>query len=153
MRSTVSTLLMLVAALSTGAAVAGQTATQSTPWSLVLPAASFTDADIGDILRYEAFTASGEALPRWLNFDAKTVAFSGTPDAGSVGLRDLVVRATDLVGASVDMAFQLEVIAARRANHAPILLSQQLRRSQSKPRPLPSLFLRVRSSTSTPTIR
>ena len=63
---------------------ADQNAAVGSPFSLVLPAGTFTDVDTGDTLTYTA-TAAGTQLPTWLAFNAATRTFSGTPAAADIG--------------------------------------------------------------------
>ena len=50
-----------------------------------VPAASFTDVDVGDSLSLSATLADGSPLPSWLSFNAATQTFSGTPLNDDVG--------------------------------------------------------------------
>jgi predicted extracellular nuclease len=70
---------------------------------------AFSDANLvnGDRLTYTADLESGAALPAWLQFNAATRTFSGTPDAPAA-LR-VRVTATDQSGASVSTVFTLTV--------------------------------------------
>jgi VCBS repeat-containing protein len=76
-------------------------------FSIVVPANTFDDWDIvhGDSLSYTATLANGEALPKWLTFDAATRTFSGKAK-GAADL-DILLTATDEVGASVSQVFNL----------------------------------------------
>ena len=84
-----------------------QLATESVPFSATLPADAFSDIDAGDVLTYTATQADGSALPVWLNFDAATRAFNGTPAAG--GMLSIRVTATDSGGLSVSDVFNLTI--------------------------------------------
>ena len=65
-----------------------QAATQGAAFKYSVPVGSITDADAGDVLTYSASLANGAALPAWLNFDATTLTFSGTPtSAGTVSVK------------------------------------------------------------------
>ncbi len=59
-------------ALEIGTLLLDQQAEQNTPFTLTLPADSFTDEDVGDTLAYTATLANGDPLPAWLGFDAAT---------------------------------------------------------------------------------
>ncbi len=61
-----------------------QLATVGQPFSLVLTADMFTDADTdhGDSLTISATLEDGSPLPGWLTFDPETLAFAGTPGIG-----------------------------------------------------------------------
>ncbi|VVP77213.1 hypothetical protein PS934_00353 [Pseudomonas fluorescens] len=91
-----------------------QNATENTLFSYVVPATSFTDPN-NDSLSYTAKLANGSALPGWLTFDAATRTFSGTPNDTASGNYNVLVIATDPVGASVSDSFAL-VVADAPAN-------------------------------------
>jgi Ca2+-binding RTX toxin-like protein len=93
-------------------ALADQTATEDVAFAFMVPAGSFADTDLGDVLSYTAIQTDGAALPAWLAFDAATRSFSGTPTSMSAGLWNVRVTATDLAGAVVSDDFVLDV-----ANH------------------------------------
>ncbi|MCZ4312787.1 DUF4347 domain-containing protein [Comamonadaceae bacterium G21597-S1] len=78
---------------------------------LQIPAASFTDVDAGDTLRYAATLADGAALPAWLQFDPLARSFSANAALVDVGTLTLRVTATDDAGASAQMVFRLSVVA------------------------------------------
>lgn len=80
---------------------------QSSTWAM--PATAFVDPDQGDSLSFSASLADGAALPAWLQIDAATGAFSGTPDAGAVGNYSVRVTARDQAGAEVQDEFTLTV--------------------------------------------
>lgn len=85
-----------------------QNATENTPFSYVVPATSFTDAD-NDSLSYSARLADGSPLPDWLAFDAVSRTFSGTPSATASGTYAIQVTATDGSNATVSDSFTLAV--------------------------------------------
>lgn len=84
-------------------------AVQNAPFSFTLPADTFRDVDVGDVLSYSAALANGDPLPAWLSFDAQTGTFAGVPANGDVGVLQVRVTASDLAGASVSQALTLEV--------------------------------------------
>ena len=86
-----------------------------------MPASSFTDPD-GDTLTYAATLANGTPLPDWLQFDADTATFSGTPDNGDVGSINVKITATDSRLSSVSDTFTI-VIA--NVNDGPELTGAQ----------------------------
>jgi VCBS repeat-containing protein len=90
-----------VGAVPDASAQAGQA------WSMRLPAGLFSDVDAGDALRLSAALADGGALPGWLQFDAATGTFSGTPTQG--GTFALQVLASDRAGAQALHSFKLVV--------------------------------------------
>lgn len=93
-----------VLAVQTG----NQTVVVGSPFSLTLPAGTFTDVDAGDTLTYAA-TANGSPLPAWLTFNATTRTFSGTPGATNVGTLAVQVTATDLGGLAASESFNIAV--------------------------------------------
>ena len=100
------------------AAIPDLTANEDAAFSYVVPAATFTDVDVGATLAYAATLSTGAALPSWLTFTAATRTFSGTPLNANVGAIDVSVRATDNVGASVTDTFRVTVA---NVNDAPVL--------------------------------
>ncbi len=100
------------------AALADQNAAQGQSFSFVLPAGSFSDQDMGDLLTYTATLASGAPLPEWLVFDDASHAFSGVPGDADVGMLNVRVTATDGEGAVVSDTFAITV---DNVNDAPVL--------------------------------
>ncbi len=68
--------------------IASQNATYGTVFSFTVPANTFSDADAGQTLSYNA-----SGLPAWLAFDSATRTFSGTPPA--LGSANITITATD----------------------------------------------------------
>jgi AAA family ATP:ADP antiporter len=64
-----------------------------------LPADTFVEPDLGDVLRYKASVAGQRGLPGWLEFDAETLRFRGTVPPGAGPETVLRLRATDFDGA------------------------------------------------------
>jgi Ca2+-binding RTX toxin-like protein len=89
--------------------LADQTVPEDAPFSLVVPANTFADEDASDVFMLSASLADGTALPAWLNFNAATATFSGTPDDAQVGTLDLRVTATDTGNLAVSDEFTLVV--------------------------------------------
>ena len=96
------------------APVADQSALEDELFVFALPAATFFDPDLGDTLAY------GAEVPPWLQFDAASATFSGTPGNDDVGTVEIVVSATDGDGESATDAFALEVL---NVNDAPYLVA------------------------------
>ena len=71
-----------------------QTATVDVPFTYVIPADAFTDAD-GDPLTYTAALSGDGMLPSWLTFDPDTRTFTGTPAPGDSGPVFVTVTASD----------------------------------------------------------
>jgi Ca2+-binding RTX toxin-like protein len=86
-------------------AVATQNAYQGQPFSLAIPANTFSDPD-GDTLTYTATQANGSALPAWLHLTGAT--FSGTP-TGTEDLISIKLTAKDPGNLSATTTFDLYV--------------------------------------------
>ncbi|HEY3476162.1 MAG TPA: putative Ig domain-containing protein [Anaerolineales bacterium] len=86
------------------------------PFSISVPANTFTDEDSNDILTYSANLANGDALPSWLTFNPAMQTFSGTPDDAQVGSIDVRVTATDTGDLTASDVFTLTV---QNLNEAP----------------------------------
>ncbi len=82
--------------------VAAQSGVKDSPFSLVLPADTFADADTGDTL---AWSATG---PAWLSFDANTRTFSGTPTVA--GAYTATVTVADSEGLTASTTFTITVV-------------------------------------------
>ncbi|MFM9970499.1 MAG: putative Ig domain-containing protein, partial [Burkholderiales bacterium] len=100
-------------------AIADQSATEDMAFSFVVPANSFADVDAGDALTYSATLADGSALPGWLNFNAVTRTFSGTPLNPDVGTLSVKVTVTDGSNTSASDDFDLTIA---NTNDAPVLV-------------------------------
>ncbi|PPD55372.1 MAG: hypothetical protein CTY12_00935, partial [Methylotenera sp.] len=90
-------------------AITAQAATEDTQFSFTVSTAVFSDEDAGDVLSYSAALADGSILPSWLNFNATTRTFSGTPTNDNVGEISIKLTATDIAGASVNQNFGLSI--------------------------------------------
>ncbi|RLA01225.1 MAG: hypothetical protein DRQ47_08375, partial [Gammaproteobacteria bacterium] len=100
-------------------AIVDQSTNEDALFNFGLPADIFDDIDAGDHLALSATLADGSALPSWLNFDASTDTFSGTPNNDEVGLLDIKVTATDSDDLSVADTFAL---AINNTNDAPVVI-------------------------------
>ena len=89
--------------------LADQAARQDAAFRYQMAAGSFVDTDPGDALSYSATLANGNALPRWLSFDAARLSFSGTPGKDDVGGLAVSVTARDTRGRSASSTFTLTV--------------------------------------------
>ena len=98
----------------------GRAVREDAPLSLVVPANTFTDEDVGDVLKLSASLGDGTALPAWLSFDPVTRTFNGTPCNSDVGTLTIAVNATDSGSLSVTDTFAL---AIQNVNDAPTLAS------------------------------
>ena len=88
--------------------LADQEVTVDVPFTYVIPAAAFTDAD-GDLLTYTAALSGGGMLPAWLVFDPDTRTFTGTPASSDSGPVFVTVTASDGT-ATVSDEFALRVL-------------------------------------------
>lgn len=93
-----------------------QEAMEDVPFSLVVPAGTFADVDLGDTLTYNATLPGGAALPTWLSFNPVTRTLSGTPLNNDVGTLNVAVTATDLGGLSATDTVALTI---QNVNDAP----------------------------------
>jgi Ca2+-binding RTX toxin-like protein len=84
--------------------------------SFVIPAGSFTDAD-NSTLSYSATLSDGAVLPTWLNFNATTQTFSGTPPQDYNGSVDVKVTVSDGSLSASDIF----TLAITPMNDAPII--------------------------------
>jgi hypothetical protein len=98
-----------------------RTSTETQNFSYTVPASIFTDID-GDVLTYTASLADNSSLPSWLNFDAATRTFSGTPSLTDAGVLSIKVIAND-GQLSANQVFTLTVNDFVVVNHPPELLS------------------------------
>ena len=98
-----------------------QNANEDAAFSFQIPADTFVDSDAGDVLTLSvnALNANGDpvALPAWLNFDAGTGTFSGTPTNADVGSVSVQVTATDMAGATASTTLSIGVA---NVNDAPV---------------------------------
>ncbi|WP_375585357.1 putative Ig domain-containing protein [Cyclobacterium xiamenense] len=99
---TINTAPVLVNALS------DQRATENEPFTFVVPATTFSDAD-GDALTYTVTLEDGTALPAWLTFDTGSLTFSGTPGTSDLGLIGITIIVDDGKGATAEDSFDITV--------------------------------------------
>ncbi len=77
---------------------------------------AFSDID-GDVLNYKASLSNGNPLPSWLSINSTTGEIISTnPSNNDVGNHELIVTATDSLGASVSQNF---VVTVNNVNDAP----------------------------------
>jgi Ca2+-binding RTX toxin-like protein len=100
----------------TSIAISDKAISEDSLFNFVVPADTFSDVD-GDTISLSASLADGSALPSWLNFDALTQTFSGTPLNDDVGELELQVTADDGNGGSINDTFSLIV---SNTNDAPV---------------------------------
>jgi hypothetical protein len=99
-------------------------ATQDKPFTLALPAGTFTDPDAGDVLTYSATLANGTVLPTWLKLDAATGTFTGTPTSTNLGSLQVKVTATDKAQATANSTFALDVVKSPVIPNQPLTLQK-----------------------------
>lgn len=61
------------------APLANQSATEDAAFQFQIPANTFADVDVGGTLAYSTQPLAAQPCLAWLNFDAATRTFSGTP--------------------------------------------------------------------------
>lgn len=88
-----------------------ETAAIGAGYTLNTGAAHFTSIDDGNLV-YSATQANGNPLPSWLSLDPTTGTFSGTPDAGTAGIFDIVLRAINGTADIAEDSFELIVAEA-----------------------------------------
>ena len=93
--------------------IADQISQEDVAFSFTVPADTFSDPDLGDVLAYAASLADGGALPAWLAFDPATRTFSGMHPDGSAGELTIRVTATDGDGLNASDDFVLSLVAER----------------------------------------
>ncbi len=98
--------------------LADQSASQGGAFNFAVPAGSFSDIDVGDMISYSATLGNGTPLPGWVTFDTTTMTFSGTPANGDVGTIAVRIIATDASGATASDLFN---IAVANVNDAPVI--------------------------------
>jgi len=96
---------------------ADQSAAEDVAFAVMVPVNTFSDPD-GDTLTLSATLLNGDPLPTWLDFDAATAIFSGTPDQVDAGVISIAITATDPGGLNTTDVFTLTVDAV---NEAPVL--------------------------------
>ncbi|MBI3896877.1 MAG: putative Ig domain-containing protein [Gammaproteobacteria bacterium] len=104
-------------------AIPDKAGAEGSAFSYVVPANTFSDVDVGDVLTYSATRSNGSSLPSWLSFNATTRTFSGTPGSADSGTYDIRVTATDSAGASVNDVFALTIadVPSGGPNTAPVV--------------------------------
>ena len=111
--------VVLAAAPTIANPISNQSATENAAFNFTFSASTFNDSD-GDMLTYSAQLNGGGALPAWLNFNASTRTFSGTPSNGDTGTISIDVIADDGEGGTVTDTFDI-VINAIGVTAQPIM--------------------------------
>ncbi len=91
-------------------AIADQIAYSDNAFSLVIPADTFTDEDMGDTLTLAAVESGSSRLPAWLTFDPQSATLYGIPSVNDTGKLSVDIIATDSSGASVTDSFIISVV-------------------------------------------
>ena len=110
--------------LSLVGSVRNQLVTEGQNYSFQIPASIFVHSNPNEQLVFEAKTSSGKALPAWLNFDPKTLKFSGVPPNG-VAPETVTVTAKDSYGKEVSATFKVGVSKEDNTQTKPQLDNQQ----------------------------
>ena len=100
-----------------GKPLAAQSIHEKDKLSYTLAEDAFHTANKDDKLSYSARLADGKPLPQWLNFDAATRTFSGTPGNDDVGTLDIEISVQGK-GGSASQHLALNVI---NVNDAPYI--------------------------------
>ena len=100
-----------------GKPLAAQSIHEKDKLAYTLAEDTFHTANKDDKLSYSARLADGKPLPKWLNFDAATRTFSGTPGNDDVGVLDIEISVQGK-GGSASQHLALNVI---NVNDAPYI--------------------------------
>jgi len=87
--------------------------------NLIIESGAFVDPE-GGALNYVATMADGSALDNWQVFDPQSQVFTFSPTNSDAGSYTLSVSATDIIGKSVQVSFELTV---QNVNDAPLIVS------------------------------
>lgn len=90
-----------------------RTLSAGTAFELTLPAGLFSDLE-GDAVLLRVGVTNHENLPQWLHYDAATRTLYGTPQNDDAGEFDILLQATDSLGASSHQGFHVSVQPARQ---------------------------------------
>jgi hypothetical protein len=110
--------------LSLVGSVRNQLVTENQNYSFQIPASIFVHSNPNEQLVFEATTSTGKSLPAWLNFDPKTLKFSGVPPKG-VAPETVTVTAKDSYGKEVSATFKVGVSKEDSTQTKPQLDNQQ----------------------------
>ncbi|KPA12837.1 Dystroglycan-type cadherin-like domain protein, partial [Candidatus Magnetomorum sp. HK-1] len=91
-------------------AIQDQNFDEDSPYSFTIDENTFNDVDTTDTLTYTATLSNDAVLPSWLDFDASSRTFSGTPLNDDLGTIQIKVTATDMSLTSVSDIFALTVV-------------------------------------------
>ncbi|MDP2324478.1 MAG: putative Ig domain-containing protein, partial [Gammaproteobacteria bacterium] len=102
------------------ATLAAQAVLEDQPLDYTIPEAVFGDPE-GGSLSFGAALANGNALPSWMAFNPLTRTFSGVPENIDVGTYEVLVTATDALGASASQGLSITVV---NTNDAPVVAQE-----------------------------
>jgi uncharacterized delta-60 repeat protein len=88
--------------------VSNQRVTTESNFNFQIPTGTFVDPDL-ETLYYTAKMADGTGMPPWLNFNASTQTFSGTPSKNDMGTLNILLTAKDSAGASRQAVFPITI--------------------------------------------
>ena len=111
-------------------AIPAMTAAPNVAFSYVIPNATFSDPD-GDALTYSANMANGTAIPPWLQFNAVTHTFSGTPATSDTAALNITIRVVDPMGASAAKNLLLTVATPNAAPTGNVTISGTAKQGQT----------------------
>ncbi|KPA19342.1 adhesin, partial [Candidatus Magnetomorum sp. HK-1] len=98
-----------------------QTINQDEIFNLTIDTDTFEEVDAGDTLTYTSTLESGEILPEWLNFNASTLNYNGTPTNNDIGSLSIKITATDT---SLESTSDIFIITVNNINDAPVLVQK-----------------------------
>jgi hypothetical protein len=110
-------------------AILDQTITEGSALSFQFNTNVFVDVDSSQVFSYAATLSNDTVLPSWLNFDATTRTFSGTPANSDVGLLEVKLTATDSESLLVSDTFSITVT---NINDAPTVANEIADKTISK---------------------
>ena len=95
-----------------------KTATEDAQFSFTFDEDTFKDVDLNAVITYTVSLEDDSALPAWLQFNAASRTFSGTPLNDDVGLINVKVTATDEFSENVSDIFKITI---ENTNDVPIV--------------------------------
>ncbi|HEY9810300.1 MAG TPA: putative Ig domain-containing protein [Halomicronema sp.] len=104
-----------------GIEITSQKAIVNNEFTFQIPTWSFSDS-YGDILTYSVNLTNGNNLPSWLQFDAETRTFIGTPTDADIGTLSLTVSVSDGKGGTADQNFDVDIVL----NNIPVANNDNL---------------------------
>lgn len=111
-------------------AIPASTIAPNVALNYVIPNGTFIDPD-GDVLTYSASMVNGTGIPSWLQFNAATHTFSGTPATADIAALDLLVRVADPSGAQATSIMHLTVAVPNAAPSGSVTINGAARQGQT----------------------